>query len=579
MVKSLQPKGVIVAGRKGFGEFPHNRGTERMSMLRRTPVPVFLLVAAVLLFPVLSGAQSPEERIPGTGAGPVLETAPVKLDGRVLFSVRGVTAYPAETRAKEISRRIRALTRDESFSPQALRVVESADRSDIYAGDRFVLALVDADARIERVERPLLAKLYLERVADAVKAYRRDRDPGVLLNNTLYALVATALFAVFLFVLRWVFRRFDALVDRRLKAKFKGLQTVSHHFIQAEQLWGALRQGLRTVRVVCILAGTYLYLNFVLSLYPWTRPFAEGMLSLLLDPLSSIGKGILASVPDLAFLAVLAVVTRFLLRSIRLFFVTVAQGTVKLSGFEPEWALPTYKIVRLTILAFAVVMAYPYIPGSSSGAFKGVSLFLGVILSLGSSSFIANIIAGYTMTYRRAFRLGDRIKVDDYTGDVVEIRNLVTHLRTPKNEEVVLPNSVILNSHVVNYSALAKKQGLILHTTVGIGYETPWRQVEAMLLMAAERTPGLLREPPPFVLAKSLGDFAVNYELNVHCDDPAAMPRLYSALHLNILDVFNEYGIQIMTPAYEGDPEQAKIVPPEQWYASPATGPSDDKPA
>ncbi|UCD46922.1 MAG: mechanosensitive ion channel [Deltaproteobacteria bacterium] len=547
--------------------------------MRRTPVPVFLLVAAVLLFPVLSGAQSLEERIPGTGAGPVLETAPVKLDGKVLFSVRGVTAYPAETRAKEISRRIRALARDERFSPQALRVVESADRSDIYAGDRFVFALVDADARVERVERPLLAKLYLERVADAVKAYRRDRDPGVLLNNTLYALVATALFAVFLFVLRWIFRRFDAMIERRIKAKLQDLEALSHRFLQAKQLWEVLRHSLRTSRIALILVGAYLYLNFVLSLYPWTRPFAEGMLSLLLDPLSAIGKGILASVPDLAFLAVLAVVTRFLLRSIRLFFVTVAQGTVKLSGFEPEWALPTYKIVRLTILAFAVVMAYPYIPGSSSGAFKGVSLFLGVILSLGSSSFIANIIAGYTMTYRRAFRLGDRIKVDDYTGDVVEIRNLVTHLRTPKNEEVVLPNSVILNSHVVNYSALAKKQGLILHTTVGIGYETPWRQVEAMLLMSAERTPGLLREPPPFVLAKSLGDFAVSYELNVHCDDPAAMPRLYSALHLNILDVFNEYGIQIMTPAYEGDPEQAKIVPREQWYASPATGPSDDTPA
>ncbi len=303
------------------------------------------------------------------------------------------------------------------------------------------------------------------------------------------------------------------------------------------------------------------------------------MLSLLLDPLSAIGKGILASVPDLAFLAVLAVVTRFLLRSIRLFFVTVAQGTVKLSGFEPEWALPTYKIVRLTILAFAVVMAYPYIPGSSSGAFKGVSLFLGVILSLGSSSFIANIIAGYTMTYRRAFRLGDRIKVDDYTGDVVEIRNLVTHLRTPKNEEVVLPNSVILNSHVVNYSALAKKQGLILHTAVGIGYDTPWRQVEAMLLLAAERTPGLRRQPPPFVLATSLGDFAVTYELNVYCDDPSAMPKLYSALHLNILDVFNEYGVQIMSPAYRGDPEHPKIVPREQWYASPAKEHPDDKPA
>jgi len=174
--------------------------------------------------------------------------------------------------------------------------------------------------------------------------------------------------------------------------------------------------------------------------------------------------------------------------------------------------------------------------------------------------------------------VGDRIKVGDITGDVVEIRNLVTHLRTPKNEEVILPNSIILNSHVVNFTALAKKQGVIMHTTVGIGYETPWRQIEAMLLLAAERTPGLLRQPPPFVHAKSLGDFAVTYEINVYCGDPAAMPRLYSALHKNILDLFNEYGVQIMTPAYEGDTPEPKVVPRERWYSPPAKRTPDAKP-
>lgn len=330
---------------------------------------------------------------------------------------------------------------------------------------------------------------------------------------------------------------------------------------------------------VFVLVGAFLYQDFVLRLYPWTRPFAERMLSLVLEPLAVMGKAILASIPDLAFLAVLAVMTRILLRSVRLFFNSVGKGTIAISGFDPEWGLPTYKIVRFAIVAFAVVVAYPYIPGSGSGAFKGVTIFLGILMSLGSSSLIANVIAGYSLIYRRAYRLGDRIQIDAHTGDVVEIRNLVTQLRTPKNGYVVLPNSTILNSHIVNYSALAKKQGLILHTAVGIGYDTPWRQVEAMLLLAAERTPGLRRQPPPFVLATSLGDFAVTYELNVYCDDPSAMPKLYSALHLNILDVFNEYGVQIMSPAYRGDPEHPKIVPREQWYASPAKEHPDDKPA
>lgn len=544
--------------------------------MRKTTVLGLLFF--LLTFTAVAGAQ-PQGSIPGAGSESPQATAPVTLDGETLFRVRGVTAYPAETRAKEISKRIRALARDGSIPPQSLRVVEQDGRSDIYAGDRYIVAVVDADAQVEKVERPVLADVVKERIRKAVTAYRQAREPGVLLNNTLYALLATVLFAGILLGLRWVFRRLDGKIEKSIKTKLEGLESMSRRFLKAEQLGGALRQGFRSSYFVLILIGAYLYLNFVLNLYPWTRALSEKMLSLLLDPLSAMGNAFVASIPDLAFLAVLFVVIRILLRSIRPFFMAIAQNSVRISGFEPEWALPTFKIVRLVIIAFAVVMAYPYIPGSGSGAFKGISLFFGVILSLGSSSFIANIIAGYTMTYRRAFKLGDHIKVDDFTGDVVEIRNLVTHLRTPKNEEVVLPNSVILNSYVVNYSALARKQGMILHTAVGIGYETPWRQVEAMLIMAAERTPGLLREPPPFVLAKSLGDFAVSYELNVHIKDPSAMGRLFSALHLNILDVFNEYGIQIMTPAYMGDTPEHKVVPKDQWYAPPAKKPTGDNPA
>jgi small-conductance mechanosensitive channel len=217
-------------------------------------------------------------------------------------------------------------------------------------------------------------------------------------------------------------------------------------------------------------------------------------------------------------------------------------------------------------------VAYPYIPGSESDAFKGVSLFLGIVFSLGSSSAISNIIAGYMMTYRRAFKVGDRVKIGEAVGDVMQMRLQVTHLRSLKNEEIVIPNSQILAGEVLNYSSLARTHGLILHTEVGIGYETAWRQVEAMLLAAAERTPGLERDPRPFVHMKKLGDFAVTYELNVYCKDVKEMNALYTALHRNVLDVFNEYGVQIMTPAYEGDPAEPKVVPRQDWYAAPASG-------
>jgi small-conductance mechanosensitive channel len=220
-----------------------------------------------------------------------------------------------------------------------------------------------------------------------------------------------------------------------------------------------------------------------------------------------------------------------------------------------------------------LIIAYPYIPGSGSEAFKGISIFVGVVFSLGSSSVIGNMIAGYTMTYRRVFKLGDRVLINDHLGDVEQVRMLVTYLRTPKNEIVAIPNSEILNGEVVNYSALAKTEGLILHTTVGIGYETPWRQVEAMLLEAAARSPDAVQEPRPFVLQRALGDFCVTYELNVFTRDAHGMARQYADLHRNILDVFNEYGVQIMTPAYEGDPNEPKLVPRDRWYEAPAQPP------
>jgi small-conductance mechanosensitive channel len=319
----------------------------------------------------------------------------------------------------------------------------------------------------------------------------------------------------------------------------------------------------------------YLWLGLVLDLFPWTRPLAQRLLELFVDPLRAMALGFLGTLPDLAFLAILFLVARYVLKLIGLFFQGVERGVIALAGFDPEWAAPTYRIVRLLVVVLALVVAYPYIPGSGSDAFKGLSIFLGVIFSLGSSSVIGNLIAGYTMVYRRAFRVGDRIEIGLVRGDVTQTRLLVTHLRTVKNEEVVVPNSVVLNSHVINRSTLAKTRGLILHATVGIGYETPWRQVEEMLKLAAGRTPGLLAEPPPFVHLQALGDFAVTYEINAYTDDPHGMARHYSELYRNILDVFNEYGVQIMTPAYEGDPEQPKLVPKEQWYIAPAVRPGD----
>jgi small-conductance mechanosensitive channel len=308
----------------------------------------------------------------------------------------------------------------------------------------------------------------------------------------------------------------------------------------------------------------------VLALFPWTRGLSREMYALALNPVQVIAGGFVRSLPGLIFLTVLFFVIRFALKVIRLFFSAVEKGSVKLSRFDPLWARPTYKAIRIAVVLFGLIVAYPYIPGSQSAAFKGVSLFFGVLVSFGSSSAISNIIAGYALIYRRAFKVGDRIRIGDNIGDVLDMRMQVTHLRTLKNEELNIPNSQILASEVRNYSSLALTHGLILHSEVGIGYDTPWRQVEAMLIEAVHRTTELGPDPRPYVLIKKLGDFAVTYEINAYTSNVPAMMRLYTVLHRHVLDVFNEYGVQIMTPAYEGDPEGRKVVPPEGWYAAPA---------
>ena len=523
------------------------------------------LLAFIVSTPVQAGAASENTNL--------TQTAPVIVNGDVLFLVRGATAYPAHKRAKMVSKRIEALAEDENFDPKTLRIEESADRSEIKAGNQIVVTVAQEDSELEGLSRKILSELFLNRIQTSIQRYRHDRTASVLLLNGVFAMMATAVLIGVLFGMRWGMRRLDTVLERQLKRRIESLEARSFRLLQAEQIWAALRAVVRLVRVLVVLFLLYIYLNSVLGLFPWTRVFARTLLHYVIDPLTTMGIAVVDYLPDLFFLIFLILVSRYILKMTHALFSAVDKKRLTLRGFEADWAWPTYRIVRLIVIAFTLVIAYPYIPGSDSDAFKGVSLFFGILFSLGSTSVISNVVAGYTMTYRRAFRLGDRVRIGETMGDVTEMRLLVTHLLTAKNEEVVIPNSIILNSEVTNYSTMAREQGLILHTTVGIGYEVPWRQVEAMLLMAAQRTSGLRTDTQAFVLQKSLGDFAVNYELNVYCDNVNRMMALYSQLHRNIQDVFNEYGVQIMTPAYENDTPEPKIVPKAKWYSAPAKAP------
>jgi len=528
------------------------RGGEPAWARAATPAArlVWLLLAGMVWVVPGNGLAQPHGGTPGGEGLPeerheTMQRAPVVIDGEPLFLVRGLTAFPAPQRASAIADRIVAVAADPSISPNAVELEDTPDEpwTRVVVGGQVILTITEADARAEGVLRRTLASATLRRIKQAIVDYRAARDPEALTRSAVYALIATAVALLLGWVVLWTMRLLDRGIEERLRAHVSGLERQSFRIIRAKQLWAAVHSGLNAVRIGLVLAVVYAYLNLTLGLFPWTRGLARNLFAFVVNPLQTLGIGLIGAVPNLV------------------------------SNFDREWAPPTYRIVRVLVIAFALVISYPYIPGSGSEAFKGVSIFLGVVFSLGSSSIMASIMAGYAMTYRRAFRVGDRVRINDVVGDVLEVRLMVTRLRSLKNEEVVIPNSAIQNETVINYSAMAREKGLILHTTVGIGYETPWRQVEAMLLLAAERTPGLMQQPPPFVLQQALGDFAVTYELNVYCDTPQASMQLYTELHRNILDVFNEYGVQIMTPAYEGDPEQAKVVPKDQWHAPPAATP------
>ncbi|CRX39132.1 mechanosensitive ion channel MscS [Estrella lausannensis] len=535
--------------------------------------PLMIRYAALLLLllmsPVRIVAEDAIGRLPESSATKQ-EEAPVTLDGAPLFKLRGLSSLPAKGRAEAVSERIERIASDHSFPVADLKVIEEKEYATITAGNIVIVRITNADALYEGLrERQLLAAAHLSAIKSAIERYRLERTSNYLLGQSALALGASVLFMLALIIGGRLTARLQKSVNRGFQKQLDQLEEKSYQIVSSERLqrvWEGVINGF--FALMALLAGI-LWLDFVLNLFPWTRAAAAWIVSSLLSPLQTMWTNVLDAFPGIVFILALALFTRYILKLTTLFFNGVASGRITITGFDSNWALPTYKLVRIALIALALVIAYPYIPGSESEAFKGISIFFGVLASIGGASIVANNLAGYALIYRKAFVQGDRVKIGDVTGEVISMGQQATHLRTPKNEEVTIPSAQIVSSPVINYSSLVKNKGLILHTTVGIGYAVPWRQVEAILLEAARRTDCLLKDPPPFVLIKSLDTFSTTYELNAHSDKPHEMEKQYHALHQNILDVFNEYGVQIMTPAYEGDPEKPLVVPKERWFIPP----------
>ncbi|MEC4748117.1 mechanosensitive ion channel family protein [Methylomicrobium sp. Wu6] len=492
--------------------------------------------------------------------------AAVELDGETLFQVRGFKNIPAQFRADKIAERIKRLAEDPYLSTDSIKLVSDELSTDVMAGDTIVVMVLEYDAVTEGVSRQERAAHLADIIRTAIVKYREAHSIRSLIHGVLFALIATALLAAFIYALFWLFHRIELALDSGVHRKLAATHIRIFEFI----IGGVLAGAVRLLRFLFLVAILYVYFSIILSFFPWTRTFAEQLFSYIAYPIKQIGKDIWIGLPNLIFLLILIIVVRWLLGILRFFLKAVEKGDIEFAGFYAEWAAPTYKICRFLIVIFAIAVAYPYIPGSKSRAFEGISIFLGVLFSLGSTSLIANMVAGVVLTYMRGFRVGDVVRIGDTTGKVTAVALLVTRLRTIKNVEITIPNSLLMTSQVINYSFAAGEGRLILPVSITIGYDAPWRQVHGLLLLAAERTGQVLCEPAPFVLQSALDDFYVKYELNVYADSSDDMPRIYSDLHQNIQDAFNEYGVQIMSPHYVADPDAAKVVPRERWSQPPA---------
>jgi small-conductance mechanosensitive channel len=375
----------------------------------------------------------------------------------------------------------------------------------------------------------------------------------------------------FLIALFWrTYRTLGVRLASRAERKLHQLAAGNVALVKASHAPDVLRFGVRIAFVIVSLTLTYIWLTFTLRRFPYTRPWGESLRAFLIERLASMGLLIASAIPNLFTVLLIALLTRFAVKLAHAFFNSVRDGRVDLPYVHPETALPTRRIVTTLFWLLGLVVAYPYLPGSGSDAFKGLSVFVGLVLSLGSSGVVNQLMSGLTLTYSRAMRPGDFVRIGEVEGTITQLGGLSTKIKTPRGEEVTIPNAVVMGQVTTNFSRFAQTDGVYTATSLTIGYDTPWRQIHALLLLAAERTPGIRSQPKPAVRQTALQDFYVQYTLLVSLEQPHLRATTLDALHANIQDAFNEYGVQIMSPNYEADPEGRKFVPVDQWYAAPA---------
>lgn len=490
---------------------------------------------------------------------------PVVVDDDTLFTLyAGRSGYSAIDRAEMVNEIVTTIGSRQSLGRDSVYLVDNEGYTDIMYGRRVIISLTDQDALWQNTSRRELAEAYKPIIAAKIQQLKSDHSLFQLIKRALLFMLVIFILGLLVKLTNYLFRKLRRQIIRFKQQRLRPLIIRDYELLNKRRLGRMLILLSNVLRYLVYLTLFMFSVPMLFAIFPQTEQLALKIFLYIIEPVRMVLTSIVDYIPNLFIILVIWFCIRYIVKGIHFIANEIENEKLKISGFYPDWAQPTFNIIRFLLYAFMIAMIYPYLPGSDSGVFQGISVFVGLIVSLGSSTVIGNIIAGLVITYMRPFKLGDRIKLNDTTGNVIEKTPFVTRLRTPKNEVVTIPNSFIMSSHTVNYSASARQFGLIIHTTVTIGYDAPWRKVHQLLIGAALKTPGVLDHPKPFVLETDLQDYYPCYQINAYIRDADKMGDIMSALHQNIQDAFNEAGVEIMSPHYFAQRDgSASTIPSE----------------
>lgn len=513
----------------------------------------------------IAAAQAADAQAPAQALTGISEGVPVKVWQQEIVRLRAtIDSVPPEVRAQRIAQRIENIPVEDEHRPIEVQSITLGPNAGVALIRHGVLLGGIAKADLDP-QRGLTVEEVGARAAKRIEAWldlrREQENPRLFLRHLMIVLSATVLFVA---ALLGAMRLSDFWTERRVKAAADDSRTIMIARINFRPYLIALEVGVvRLIAWGVYLGLTYVWLLYSLNEFPYTRGWGVQLRHFLDNFLLTLGNDILGAIPDLFAVMIIVLIARLVAAVVSGFFLTVERGRVHLSWLQPEVAHVTRRLCVAVIWLFAIVMAYPYIPGSESNAFKGISVLIGLMVSLGSAGVVGQIMGGFVVVYNRSLRVGEWARIGEHEGRVLEIGMLSTRLLTRKNEEVTIPNAVLIAATTVNYSRRERDLASIVSTAVTIGYDTPWRQVHAILLEAASRTAGLRKYPEARVLQRALQDFYVQYELFVPIEDNASRFVVLSELHAHIQDVFNEHGVQIMSPHFVAQPEEPVVASKE----------------